>query len=138
VSIVYLLDSDAPPGQLGWKIFGLYVPGTRWRPAAPIADADTATTALLRRVTVALSQGTGDSSGYTPKVQQVYFPDRIKLRKARFDGLGPLRAFELTALATASGVERRTYRATFGTTPFTVTFAVTPGRKVDGVDFDVE
>jgi len=138
LSLIYLLNSDAGPGSLGRRIFGLYLPATQYHPPKAIAETDTATTDLLRRVTIALSQGTGDPSWYTPKVQQYFFPDRIKLRKGWFDGLGPLQSFDLIQVKEESGRQKRIYRGVFDSIPMLFTYWLTPDHKIDDADFEVE
>jgi D-alanyl-D-alanine carboxypeptidase len=138
LSVIFLLNSDASPGRLGQRIFGLYLPATQYRPPKPIADVDNATTDFLRRVTAALAQGTGDPSWYTPKVQSFYFPDQIKSRKGAFEGLGQLQSFDLIEAKEETGRKKRTYRAVFGTTPIIFTYWLTPDHKIDDVDFEVE
>jgi CubicO group peptidase (beta-lactamase class C family) len=138
LSVIYLLNSDAGPGSLGRRIFGLYLPATQYHPPKAIAETDTRITNLLRRVTVALSQGTGDPSWYTPKLQQYFFPDRIKLRKGWFDGLGPLQSFDLIQVKEESGRQKRIYRAVFDSIPMLFTYWLTPDHKIDDADFEVE
>ena len=138
LSVIFLVNSDANVGRLGQHIFGLYLPATQYRPAKPIADADTATSDFLRRVSTALAQGTGDPGWYTPKVQSFYFPNRIKLRRGAFEGLGPMQSFDLLEVKEEAGRMKRIYRAVFGTTPMLFTYWLTPDHKVDDVNFEVE
>jgi CubicO group peptidase (beta-lactamase class C family) len=138
LAVVVLTNVDNSLGRIPWHIWGVYLPGTRYQPPKPIADTDTATTSLLRRAAVALSQGTGDSSWYTPKVQRYYFPDRIKIRKATLGSFGSAKTFDLTEVKDENGRQKRTYRAIFGTTPLHFTFWLTPDRKIDDVDWEVE
>jgi CubicO group peptidase (beta-lactamase class C family) len=138
LSVVFMLNQDTGPGRFAWGIFGIYLPETRFNPPASIADPDPAKTEFLRQVVTALAQGTGDPTWYTPRVEQFYFPDRIKTRAAAFSMLGPLQSFDLTAIEEEPGRQKRTYRAIFGTTPMRYTLWVTPDGKVDAVDFQVE
>lgn len=138
ISVVYLLNSDSGAGRLAQHIFGLYLPVTQYHPPKAIADPDTATTEFLRRVTDALSKGTGDPRWYTPKVQKFLFPDAIKSRKGGFDDLGPLQSFELIQVKEDAGRQQRIYRALFGTTPMLFTYWLTPDHKIDDADFEVE
>jgi D-alanyl-D-alanine carboxypeptidase len=138
LAVVLLSNADVPFGRFGWGLFSIYLPETRYVPPRPIVDTDSATTQLLRRVVTALSQGTGDSAWYTPKVQQYYFPDRIKTRRRAFADLGPLTAFDLLETTDDKGRERRRYRAMFGATPVLFTYWLTPDRRIDDVDFQIE
>ena len=139
LSIVFLMNLEGSSGgRIGQGLFGIYLPPTRYNPPKPIADADAKTTGWLREVTSALSQGTGDRAWYTPKVQEFYFPDRIKARKLAFSALGSLQSFELIEAGDDRGRDKRTYRATFGTTPFLFSYWLTPAGKIDDVDFRVE
>jgi len=137
LSIMFLANSDVPVGRLGGGIFQIYLPSLRTAPPKPIADADTAMTRFLQRVATALSQGRGDSSWYTPPVQQFYFPDRIESRKA-IGALGAIKSFALIETSDDNGRQRRVYRTMMGTTWVRFTFWVTPARKVDGVNFEIE
>jgi CubicO group peptidase (beta-lactamase class C family) len=138
LSVIFLLNSDANPGRLGQRLFGIYLPATQYRPPTAIADPAPDTTDFLRRVTGALAEGTGDPSWYTAKVQRFYFPDRIKLRKGAFEGLGRLQSFDPIEVKEEAGRQKRIYRAVFGTTPMLFTYWLTPDHKVDDVDFEVE
>ena len=138
LSVIFLLNSDADPGRLGRRLFGIYLPATQYRPPKAIADAEPATTDFLRRVTSALAEGAGDLNWYTTKVQRFYFPDRIKLRKGAFEGLGRLQSFDLIEAKEEAGRQKRIYRAVFGMTPMLFTFWLTLDHKVDDVNFEVE
>jgi CubicO group peptidase (beta-lactamase class C family) len=139
LSVIVLLNLDGGKSpRLAWGIWGTYLPAAQYKPPKPIADADPPTTDFLRRVTVALAQGTGEPNWFTPKVQRFYFPDRIKARKAMIGTFGPLRSFDLTEVKEEPGRQKRTYRAVFGTTPLRFSYWVTPDHKVDDVDFEVE
>jgi D-alanyl-D-alanine carboxypeptidase len=138
LDLIFLSNlSDGDRGHIVWGLMGIYLPATRYVPPAPIADRDTATTRFLRTVVNALVHGVGDSSWYTPRVQRYYFPDRIKARKA-IGALGPLESFGLTGVLDDAGRQKRVYRAFLGPHPVHFTLWVTPDRRIDGVDFEVE
>lgn len=136
VVLTNLEGANAP--RIAAGISGVYLPETRFRPSAPIADTDRATTEFLRRVATALSQGTGEPDWYTPAVQQYYFPDRIKERKLTFGAFGAVTSFELIGDEKKTDERIRSYRVVLGETPFRFSFRVTKEGKVGSVDAQPE
>src|SRR5205823_4759667 len=60
LTVVALFNAEyAHAERFLWGLYGAYLPDTKFKPPAPIADDDPATTKFLHEVAVAIAQGTG-------------------------------------------------------------------------------
>ena len=134
LTIVALVNQGGgASGALVNAIAGLYVPALEAAAPTPITDADPKTTAFLKEVLVSAARGETKPEWLTTEFLAFMVPDRIKQGPQMMGRHGALAAFELLEDSTRDGARVRVYRATFGTTPMRIRFAVSPEGKVAGL-----
>jgi hypothetical protein len=121
-------------GSLVNGIAEIYIPALKAGAPKPITDGDAKTTAVLENVLTAAARGEVDPERLTPEFRAFLLPDRIKQGPDMMGRHGPLQAFELMEDADRDGRRVRVYRATFGTTPLRVQFALAPDGRIAGLN----
>jgi D-alanyl-D-alanine carboxypeptidase len=120
-------------GSLVDGIAAIYVPGMQQAPPKPITDADPKTTAFLKEVLASAAKGEAKAEWLTTEFQAFLLPDRVKQGPQMMGRHGALEAFDLLEDTERDGRKIRIYRATFGTTPLRVQFALAPDGKIAGL-----
>jgi D-alanyl-D-alanine carboxypeptidase len=134
VTIVALINQGGgAAGALVNGIADIYVPGVKEAAPKPITDADPKTTAFLKEVLASAAKGEAKPEWLTTEFQAFMFPDRIKQGPQMMGRHGALEAFDLMEDTERDGRRIRVYRATFGTTPMRVQFALAPDGKIAGL-----
>ena len=134
VTIVALVNQGGgAAGALVNGIADIYVPGIKEAAPKPIPDADAKTTAFLKEVITLAATGEMKPEWLTTEFRAFLLPDRIKQGPQMMGRHGPLQAFELMEDTERDGRRIRVYRATFGTTPLRVQFALAPDGKIGGL-----
>jgi CubicO group peptidase (beta-lactamase class C family) len=134
VTIVVLVNQGGgAAGALVNGIADIYVPGLKEAAPKPIADTDAKTTTFLKDVLTLAAKGETNPEWLTTEFRAFLLPDRIKQGPQMMGQHGPLQAFELMEETNRDGRRIRIYRATFGTTPLRVQFALAPDGKIAGL-----
>jgi CubicO group peptidase (beta-lactamase class C family) len=120
-------------GALVNGIAEIYLPALKQAAPTPIADADPKTTAFLKEVLASAASGEAKPEWLTTEFQAFLLPDRVKQGPQMMGRHGALAAFELMEESTRDDRRIRVYRATFGTTPLRVQFALAPDGKIAGL-----
>jgi hypothetical protein len=102
--------------------------------AAPIEDADPATTKFLRQTFEKMITGDVDQNLFSPEMQKVLFPNAINQLKPFLSSQGPIKTFDLITAENTPTLKRRVYRVTFeSNTKIALTFTVNAEGKIAGV-----
>jgi CubicO group peptidase (beta-lactamase class C family) len=134
VTIVALVNQGGgAAGSLVNGIAAIYVPGVQEAAPKPITDADPKTTAFLKDVLASAAGGEAKPEWLTTEFQAFLLPDRVKQGPQMMGRHGPLEGFDLLEDTERDGRRIRIYRATFGTTPLRIQFALAPDGKIAGL-----
>ena len=134
VTIVALVNQGGgAAGALVNSLTEVYVPGVKDAAPKPITDADPKTTTFLKEVLASAAKGEAKPEWLTTEFQAFLLPDRIKEGPQMMGRHGALSAFDLLEDSERDGCRIRVYRATFGTTPLRVQFALAPDGKIAGL-----
>jgi D-alanyl-D-alanine carboxypeptidase len=135
VTIIALVNQGGgAAGPLVDGIADIYVPGVKEAAPKPIADPDAKTTAFLKGMITQAAKGETQAEWLTTEFQAFLLPDRIKQGPQMMGRFGALEAFDLMEDSERDGRRIRIYRATFGTTPLRVQFALAPDGKIAGLN----
>jgi hypothetical protein len=142
LSVVVMVNNAGPVTQaLAFDIAALYLPKVAAalaaqnaaKNAAPIEDADPATTKFLRQTFEKMITGDVDQNLFSPEMQKVLFPNAINQLKPFLSSQGPIKTFELITAETTPTLKRRVYRVTFeSNTKIALTFTVNAEGKIAG------
>jgi hypothetical protein len=82
-----------------------------------------------------MMRGEGDPAIFSPEMQKIMFPDRIKQLKGPLGSAGPLKSFDLLSSEMIDGLKRRVYRGTLENgMKVRVTFGIDPTGKIAGAN----
>jgi D-alanyl-D-alanine carboxypeptidase len=133
LTVIVLANSDnANAGSLARGIAALYLPAVAPR-TEKAEDKEPKTTAEHRKIVLAIASGTLSPELFTPQARALIFPERAEEGKEMLSAFGPLRALTLLDRSEQSGLRTHRYRALFGTTPVTLTFAIDKDSKIAGL-----
>jgi len=139
LTVIALVNQSGGAGQaVANGIAEIYVPALRDAAPKPITDAEPTVTAFLKQALTSAAGGTIDPEWLTPEFRSFLLPDRIKQGPDMMGRHGALQAFELMETGERDGRRVRIYRATFGTTPLRVQFALAPDGKIAGLGVSPE
>jgi D-alanyl-D-alanine carboxypeptidase len=135
ITVIALVNQGGgAAGSLVNGIAEVYIPALKEGAPKPITDSDPKTTAVLKDLLTGAARGEVDPERLTPEFRSFLLPDRIKQGPDMMGRHGPLQAFELMEDADRDGRRVRVYRATFGTTPLRVQFALAPDGRIAGLN----